>query len=89
MSAAINVFLRQAIACKGLPFDVTRKVPNAATRDAVEAVDHGNFYDSLDSISELMEALNDMYPQYWMSSIGVHIKGLAEYNGCQTAGFVL
>lgn len=36
LSAAINMFLRQAIMRDGLPFAVTREIPNEETRAALE-----------------------------------------------------
>lgn len=38
MSTAINMFLRQSIMRDGLPFDVSREVPNAETLAAIEEV---------------------------------------------------
>ena len=36
MTTAFNVFVRQAVREQGLPFSVTREVPNAETRAAME-----------------------------------------------------
>lgn len=36
MTAAFNVFLRQAVRERGIPFDITANVPNAETVAAIE-----------------------------------------------------
>lgn len=36
MSTAINIFLRKAVQCDGLPFEVRREVPNMETIAAME-----------------------------------------------------
>ena len=59
MTTAINVFLIQAVQCQGLPFEIKRRVPNAETLAAMEAVKrdkdiHGPF----DSVEDLMADLN-------------------------------
>ena len=36
MSTAINIFLRKAVQCDGLPFEVRREVPNSETIAAME-----------------------------------------------------
>ena len=61
MSSAINIFLRQTIREKGIPFALTLNVPNAET---VEAIEEGRriAYDKdvkgYKSIEELKKALD-------------------------------
>ena len=59
MTTAINVFLRQAINHRGLPFDVTLNTPNSVTLAAMEAAENDeDMYGPFDNVSSLMEALN-------------------------------
>ena len=59
LSTAFNIFLRQAIREQGLPFVVTRQIPNAATLSAIEAAENDeDLYGPFDTVSDLMEALN-------------------------------
>lgn len=59
LSTAFNIFLRQAIREQGLPFAVTRQIPNAATLAAIEAAENDeDLYGPFDTVSDLMEALN-------------------------------
>ena len=59
MTTAINVFLRQAIQHRGLPFDVTLHTPNEVTLAAMESAENGeDMYGPFDSVEALMEALN-------------------------------
>lgn len=59
MTTAINVFLRQAIRCHGMPFEMRLDEPNAVTYAAMEAAEmEEDMYGPFDSISDLMEALN-------------------------------
>jgi DNA-damage-inducible protein J len=39
LSEAVNVFLRQVVLHDGLPFDVVRQRPNAASREALAQAD--------------------------------------------------
>lgn len=61
MSSAVNIFLRQTIREKGIPFALTLNVPNAET---VEAIEEGRriAYDKdvkgYKSIEELKKALD-------------------------------
>ena len=61
MSTAINMFLRQAVQCDGLPFDVKRHKPNAETVAAIEEgeeiLKHPDKYPSYNSASELFAAV--------------------------------
>lgn len=38
MTSAVNIFLRQAIRQRGLPFEVKLNVPNADTQEALDEV---------------------------------------------------
>ena len=59
LSTAFNIFLRQSVREQGLPFPVTRHVPNALTLAAMDAAEKGeDVYGPIDSVEELMEALN-------------------------------
>ena len=61
LSTAINMFLRQAVQCDGLPFDVKRHKPNAETVAAIEEgeeiLKHPDKYPSYNSASELFAAV--------------------------------
>ena len=58
LSTATGIFYRQALRCKGMPFEV-RLEPNEATGAAMEAAEQGeDVYGPFDSVSDLMEALN-------------------------------
>lgn len=58
-SIAINVFLRKAIECNGLPFQVRKESPNGTTKKAIEdSYDESNLSPRYSSTAKLMEALN-------------------------------
>lgn len=58
LSTATGIFYRQALRCRGLPFEV-RLDPNEKTYAAMEAaVNDEDLEGPFDSVSELMEALN-------------------------------
>ena len=59
MSTAFNVFLRQSIREQGIPFEISKNVPNAATLAAMDAAEKGeDMFGPFDSVDALMEALN-------------------------------
>ena len=59
LSTAFNVFLRQSIRQQGLPFEVSRNVPNSTTLAAMDAAEKGeDIHGPFDSVADLMEALN-------------------------------
>ena len=58
MSSAINVFLKQVIRSKGIPFPVSMDTPNSITLKAIKDAEKGKMA-SFSSIDELMEDLND------------------------------
>ena len=59
MTTAVNVFLKQAVREQQIPFNVTKNVPNAVTRAAMESSEKGeDLHGPYESVSDLMEALN-------------------------------
>jgi len=58
MTTAFNVFVRQALREQGLPFAVSREVPNAVTLAAMDAAENDAVEGPFNSVSELMDALN-------------------------------
>ncbi len=59
LSTAINIYLKKAIAEQGIPFDVTREVPNSLTQKAVaDSEKDEDVYGPFDSVEALMEDLN-------------------------------
>ena len=59
LTSAFNIFLRQSVRERQIPFRVTKNVPNAATLAAIEASEKGEeLYGPYDSVSDLMKALN-------------------------------
>ncbi len=59
LSTAINIFLKKALAEQGIPFEVTREVPNAVTAKAIADAENGeDVYGPFDSVEALLEDLN-------------------------------
>lgn len=59
LSTAFNIFLRQSVREQGLPFAISKRVPNALTLAAMDAAERGeDLYGPFDSVEELMEALD-------------------------------
>ncbi len=59
LSTAINIYLKKALAEQGIPFAVTREVPNTVTAKAITDSENGDdVYGPFDSVEALMEALN-------------------------------
>lgn len=59
LSTAINVFLKQSIYEKRIPFSIGRDDPNETTLKAMDDAEKGeDMYGPFDSVSEMMEALN-------------------------------
>jgi DNA-damage-inducible protein J len=59
MTTAINIFLRQAISYKGLPFEVALRTPNKVTLAAMDAAEQDkDMQGPFESVSSLMDALN-------------------------------
>lgn len=60
LSTAINIYLKKAIAEQGIPFEVTREVPNAETIEAIEEgrrMAHDPNAKSYANVDELRKAL--------------------------------
>ena len=58
LSTATGIFYRQALRCRGLPFEV-RLDPNEETYAAMEVAEYDKDLEGpFDSVSELIEALN-------------------------------
>ncbi len=59
LSTAVNIFLRQMLYEGGIPFSVTRDVPNPATADAMrearEMVRNPEKYRKYDDVDDMME----------------------------------
>ena len=59
LSTAINIFIRQALRQRSIPFEITADVPNEETIRAIENVRNGiGLSRGFHSVSELMEDLN-------------------------------
>lgn len=59
LSMALNLFLRQSVRERGLPFMVSADAPNAVTLAAMDAAENDtDMYGPFDSVDALMEALN-------------------------------
>ncbi len=59
LSTAINIFLKRSVLEQGIPFEVTREVPNEVTAKAIaDSENEKDVYGPFDSIEALMESLN-------------------------------
>ncbi len=59
LSTAINIYLKKALAEQGIPFEVSREVPNKVTAKAIaDSENDDDVYGPFDSVEALMEALN-------------------------------
>ena len=59
LSTAINVFLKQSIYERRIPFTIGRDEPNEVTLKAMEEAEKGeDMYGPFDSVADMMEALN-------------------------------
>lgn len=59
MSAAITVFMKQAVYEHGIPFQVKREIPNAETLEAINDIESGkNIRGPFNSVDEFWEDLN-------------------------------
>ena len=59
LSTAINVFLKQSIYERRIPFAIRRDEPNETTLKAMDdAENEENMYGPFDSVADMMEALN-------------------------------
>lgn len=63
LTTAINLFLRQSIREKRIPFEITTQVPNAETRAALgeyrEMKEHPERYKKYSSFRELLQEVNE------------------------------
>ena len=61
LSTAINIYLKKALAEQGIPFEITRSVPNKDTLSAMEEVkrmeEHPEKYTGYQDIVSLRKAL--------------------------------
>lgn len=59
LTTAFNVFLRQSVREQGIPFQISKNVPNAVTLAAMDASEKDeDLYGPYESVSDLMEELN-------------------------------
>ncbi len=62
LTTAINLFLRQSIREKRIPFEITAHVPNTVTRNALDEYDdmkaHPERYKKYASFSELLDEVD-------------------------------
>lgn len=59
MSTALNIFLRQAVRENGIPFEITKKVPNAETAEAMRDVKADrNMSPAFDNMEDFVNSLN-------------------------------
>jgi len=59
LTSAFNIFLRQSVREQGIPFRISKNVPNKVTFAAMEDAENGeNLHGPFDSVADLMEALN-------------------------------
>ena len=63
MTTAINVFARAFVRKQGMPFEVSKNIPNASTLAAIEEVQtmklNPHLNQKFDSVQALFEDLND------------------------------
>lgn len=59
MTTAFNIFAKKAVREYRIPFEIGGKVPNAATKKAIEDAENGiGMSRAFSSVEELMEDLN-------------------------------
>ncbi len=59
LSTAVNIFLKQAIYERSIPFTIQREIPNEVTLKAMDDAESGEgMFGPFDTIAEMMEALN-------------------------------
>ena len=59
MTTAFNIFLRQSVREQGIPFQVSKHIPNAVTLAAMDAAEKGeDLYGPFDGVSDRVEARN-------------------------------
>ncbi len=58
LSTAVNIFLKQAIYERSIPFTIRRDIPNEVTLKAMDDAENGEgMFGPFDTIAEMMEAL--------------------------------
>jgi DNA-damage-inducible protein J len=55
LSSAVNLFLKQVINYRGIPFDL--RLPNKATVNAMDDVDNRRDLESADTVEEMFEKI--------------------------------
>jgi DNA-damage-inducible protein J len=55
LSSAVNLFLKQVINYRGIPFDL--RLPNKATMKAIDDVDNRRDLESADTVEEMFEKI--------------------------------
>ena len=55
LSSAVNLFLKQVINYRGIPFDL--RLPNKATLKAMDDVDNRRDLDSADTVEDMFEKI--------------------------------
>ena len=59
LSTAINIFLKQSIYERSIPFTIRRELPNETTLKAMDnAENEEHMHGPFDSVAEMMKALN-------------------------------
>lgn len=59
LSTAINIFLKQAIYERSIPFAIRRELPNETTLRAMDNAENDeHMHGPFESVAEMMEALN-------------------------------
>ncbi len=59
LSTAINIFLKQSIYERSIPFTIRRELPNETTLKAMDnAENEEHMHGPFDSVAEMMETLN-------------------------------
>ena len=59
LSTAINIFLKQSIFERSIPFAIRRDMPNETTLKAMDDAENDeNMFGPFDTVDEMMEALN-------------------------------
>ena len=59
LSTAINIFLKQSIYERGIPFVIRRELPSETTLKAMDDAENDeHMYGPFDSVAEMMEALD-------------------------------
>jgi len=56
ISSAVNLFLKQVINYRGIPFDL--RLPNKETIDAMEDIENNRNLDSADTVDEMFKKIN-------------------------------